>query len=468
MPRPLCVDLDGSLLRTDCLVEAWFAGFAERPWAAILCLWTLASGRLQFKNRVAAEFGLPVETLPFRNDVIELCRARRMSGAKVYLVSASPEKWVAQCAAHFGIFDGIRSSTETVNLKGKAKADLLVAEFGAGQFDYLGDSKTDLPVWKCSAVSYLVGRNKLKWLESSVSGKEVVLVSANSFSFRSAIRLLRPHQWVKNLLVFVPLMLAHNFSASLWLTSTLAFVAFCSVASAVYIINDLLDLSSDRSHQSKRNRPLSSGHISIPHGLAMAAALLVLGFAVAIQTGAILTAYLLGYFALTFGYSIWLKSLVFFDVLILAALYTLRILTGGAISGVPVTNWLLMFSFFVFLSLALIKRFAELVDMTGDKALKGRGYLRSDSALVSQIGVSSGLISALVLALYVSNPSITKLYKSPEALWFVCPLTLTWILRMWFLTHRGQMKDDPVLFAVKDRFTYAIFAVCAFIVTLAS
>lgn len=268
-----------------------------------------------------------------------------------------------------------------------------------------------------------------------------------------ALRLIRPHQWLKNLLIFVAMIAAHEITVSAFTKAFLAFVAFSLIASSTYVLNDLLDLNADRAHPRKRHRPLASGAVSVMQGTLLVPVLAAAGIAIAAQSGPDLLAVLLLYFVTTTAYSFKLKRIVVIDICMLAVLYTMRILAGSAATGVPSSVWLLAFSIFFFFSLAAVKRQAELVDgiAAGRVTAHGRGYHVSDLSIVSNIVVASGMVSVMVLALYANSQPVMRLYSRPEMLWGVCLVLLFWNSRIAILTNRGEMHDDPLVFAACDR-----------------
>jgi 4-hydroxybenzoate polyprenyltransferase len=356
----------------------------------------------------------------------------------------------------------VHASDEQTNLKSECKRDLLIARFGAQGFDYVGDAWADLPVWEAARRCHVVDGSKRLLAALAVRGKVPQSVETSSGAPVAALfRTLRPHQWTKNLLVVLPLLTAHQYGAlSANLHALLALIAFCLTASAMYLLNDLLDVQDDRHHASKRRRPLAAGELSLLAGWLSWPLLLGSAFGLAFsQLPPLFYWVLLGYFALAFAYSYRLKRIAIVDVMTLAALYTLRIIAGAMAIGVPPSFWLLSFSMFLFLSLACIKRASELRllrEANGEAQIRGRGYHAADLELISMLGIAAGYLSVLVLALYVQEPATAVLYHTPELIWLACPLLLYWVSRAWLKTHRGQMHDDPILFALRDRASWAV------------
>lgn len=452
--RTLVVDLDGTLIRSDMLVESFWAACAHRWTAPFQALVSLQQGgRPAMKARLADLGPVDPAGLPYNAAVLDYIARWRAAGGRTALVTASTQTLADRVAAHLGLFDEVHGSTATENLKGAAKAAFLTARFGAEGFDYIGDAEADLPVWAVARKAIVVGTSPALLEKVNSLGREVETLAAPPPAPRAYLRALRPHQWLKNLLVFLPVLAAHKLHAPTLAQALLAFVAFSLIASSVYVINDLMDLASDRAHPRKRLRPFASGAIPLTHGTAMAPALLLAGLALALPLGPRFLAVVLEYYALTTAYSFYFKRRLVIDIIMLAGLYTLRIVAGGVATGIPLSVWLLAFSVFFFFALAAVKRQAELVDGVTTRKVKvaGRGYVADDLPLVAMMATASGYVSVLVMALYLNSPEVTRLYHHPTALWGICVVLLYWISRVVMLTHRGQMNDDPVVFATKDQ-----------------
>ncbi len=459
----LVVDLDGTLIASDMLHETFWASLAKDWRTVFTAPLALMKGRAALKSSLQATGEVQVDALPYNQEVIRYIEAWKKKGHKTALVTASDQMIADQIAEHTGLFDEVHGSDGTLNLKGKNKAEFLKKRYGAGGFAYMGDSHADLDVWQHAAKAIAVnasGRVRKK-LEALSCEKEYLQTS--DVSPKAYLKALRPHQWLKNILVFLPMIAAHNFSSGVVLNSVLAFISFCLIASSVYVVNDLLDLKADRAHPRKRNRPFASGSIPVSHGLAMAIALLFTGFAVAIAANWAFVGIMLVYFGVTTAYSVSLKRKLIVDVCTLAGLYTLRTIAGAVATGIELSVWLLAFSIFLFLSLAAVKRQAELVDSAnrGKLGASGRGYHVDDLPLMSQMAITAGYLSVLVLALYLNAPVVVELYASPTLLWGICPILLFWISRIIMLTHRGHMHDDPIVFAATDRNSLTCFALIA-------
>lgn len=466
---PLVVDVDGTLLRTDLLVESALGAVRRSPLVLLQVPGWLAAGRARLKRELAARGGLEPEALPYNEAVLERLQRERARGRRLYLASAADREAVAAIADHLGLFEGVFASDGAINLKGETKAAALVEAFGEGGFDYLGDDRADLPVWRRARRAGLVDAPAAVERAVARAGGDHEVVAPRRSDALAYVRALRPHQWLKNLLVFVPAVAAHTLGPASLTLATLALLAFSLVASGVYVLNDLLDLPSDRAHPRKRNRPFASGAVPLAHGLVLCPILLVAGAAVALLAGGPLLAVLGVYFVLTSAYSLYLKRQALLDVITLAGLYTLRVLGGAAAVGLPVSEWLLAFSLFLFLALAIVKRYAELVDAVendhGDP--RGRGYEARDLAVLAALGAAAGYSAVLVLALYTQTAQVQALYAQPTLLWGVCGLLLYWISRMLLISHRGGMYDDPLVFAIGDRVSQAVLVLCALLVLAA-
>jgi 4-hydroxybenzoate polyprenyltransferase len=422
---PLAIDFEHALLRCDLALESVLRLFREHPWRALVLLVQLVGNRARVVSQLEQDSGLEVSHVPFNPKVIELINAERAKGRHIVLVSAHYRDFAHQVAEHLQLFDRV------------AKRDDLATELGPSGFDYVGDAPA--------------GRTRL-----------VAWISA-----------LRIHQWAKNLLVFVPLLTSHQ--ATRWESLTpvaLAFVLFGLCASSVYLLNDLIDVRNDRSHPTKRFRPIASGEISSKAAVTVALPLLIATFFFAWRAlPPAFSVVLATYWVTTFAYSIVLKRVMMLDVVVLALLYTLRIIAGTCAFEGNLTFWLLGFSMFIFVSLAFAKRYGELLETRtagGSGAPRGRGYVTGDLQMIASLGAASGYISVMVLALYIQDPSTAALYRHPQLIWFACPLLLYWIGRTWLLTYRGQMHEDPVVFAITDRVSLLTGAVFGLIFVLAS
>lgn len=461
----LCVDLDGTLIATDMLWECLLLLIKQSPSSLFLLPVWLLRGRAFLKRRIAERVTIRPETLPYRAEVLAYLRAQHAAGRKLVLATASDELVAQPIAAHLGLFDRVLASDGSTNLKGAVKAARLVAEFGEKQFAYAGDSGSDAAVWQHAASAIVVG-------STSAAGATIIEQRFDTppFSILTLVGALRPHHWTKNVLLVLPLLLAHRITPATTLRVAIGIVLFSLAASSIYVLNDLLDLQSDRAHPWKRRRPFAAGSLSIPSGLAVFALLLAGSLAAVwklLGTQAML--FTLAYCALSLAYSFALKRVVLLDVFVLTSFYTLRLLIGATVASVPLSPWFLAFSSFFFFSLALAKRYSELLhaeDLVRE-GNSGRGYGRQDRELLSLMGVSSAFSATIILALYTQSSAVTALYRSPALLLLVCPLVLYWTSRVWLKAHRGELNEDPVTHAMRDPVSYLVGAAAFCFVVLA-
>ncbi|MCC6763043.1 MAG: UbiA family prenyltransferase [Deltaproteobacteria bacterium] len=465
---PLCVDLDGTLLRTDSLVEATLLLLKGAPSAVLLLPIWLLRGKAVLKDEVAKRVTLDPAALPYRDELLEFLRVERAKGRSLLLVSAAHESIVRAVARHLGLFDDVIATDAATNLKGAAKRAALVERFGTGGFDYAGDSPADVPVWEAARRAIVVSNDADLARRAGPRVDRIFTSPARRVS--ALARALRVPQWVKNFLVFVPLLMAPEArELPLFLDAALAFAAFSVCASAVYVANDLLDLAADRRHRTKSRRPFAAGDLPLAAGLALIPACLVAGFGIAwLFLPPAFLGVLTVYLAVTTAYSFRLKHVPLVDVIVLALLYTGRVIAGAAATHVWPSPWILGFSLFFFLSLAFVKRYAELYVLRGEPPeLRVRGYYPTDLQLVAVNGAVSGYIAVLVAALYINSDRVVGVYARPELLWLICPLLLYWISRIWMLAFRGQLHDDPVLFAITDRESWIVGSLIAAVLLLA-
>ena len=466
----LCIDLDGTLVRSDLLMESALKAAKEKPINALRALWALRQGRSQFKQRLADLVDLRVDLLPYNPSVLALIETAQAAGRPVVLATASNRKYAEQVAAHLGCFDAVLASDETTNLSSRVKARQLVERFGERGFDYAGDSAKDLAVWSHARRALVV--EPQPGVLARLAGDDVPheVVSRRDGLAKPLLRALRPHQWLKNTLVFLPLLAAHLYlDPQAILAAVLAFLGFSLIASAGYVINDLLDLDADRQHARKRRRPFASGDLPPTWGPPLVALLVVSAVTIGFLASPLFLAVLLIYFAISLAYSLNLKRRPTLDVLTLAGLYTMRVIGGSAATGVTLSFWLLAFSMFLFLSLAYLKRYAELESLRrdGGEWASGRGYMVGDLELIRGLGIPAGYCAVLVLAMYINSPEVRVLYQHPAVIWLICPLLLYWMARVWSIAHRGRMHDDPLVFAVEDRLSQAILLACGLVLWVA-
>lgn len=457
----LAVDLDGTLLRSNILYESFWSSFGRDWKSPLTAAVALLQGRAALKQHLAGTSRIDAASLPYDPAVIDYVRDWRQRGGQTALVTASDQSIADQIAAHLDLFDEVYGSTGTENLKGPVKADFLQSRFGAGGFTYMGDSPADLPVWRLAAKAVTVNAAPALRQKAERAASDTEHLATVEASPAAYVKALRPHQWLKNILVFLPMLAAHQLDMVTLMQSLLAFLSFSLIASSVYVVNDLLDLNADRAHPRKRFRPFAAGRIPIEHGSWMAAALFLGGLAAALPLGLLFLGVILLYYAMTTAYSLHFKRMIVMDICLLAGLYTIRIAAGGAATGIPLSVWLLAFSIFFFFSLAAVKRQAELVDSAKRQQLtaKGRGYHVDDLPVIAMIAIAAGYVSVLVLALYLNSPAVAGLYTTPQGLWGICCVLLYWITSTVMLAHRGQMQDDPVVYAARDRGSQLCFLI---------
>jgi 4-hydroxybenzoate polyprenyltransferase len=450
---PLCVDLDGTLTYTDLFFEALLLLLRQNPLYLLSAFMWVMGGKAYLKEQIARRVSMDMSSLPYNTPLVDYLREESAKGRKLYLCTGSSHWFAEKVAAHFGFFNGVVASDRHRNLTGRHKAETLVGMFGIGGFDYAGNESADLHVWRKARTAIVVGDRGVAAAAGKVRAS-VVVFAENRALTKLILKEMRIYQWVKNVLVFVPLLASHQFvRLPQVLPAVVAFLAFSLCASAVYLLNDMLDLEADRAHPKKRNRPFASGHLSLSIGIVLMGILLVSSFIVAAYVNMKFLGVLFAYFVLTLAYSLALKREILIDVFALAGLYTIRIVAGGVACGIPLSSWLTLFSVTLFLSLAMVKRYAELdaARKSGKGSAAGRGYVTGDIEMLRSLGPGAGYLASLVLALYINSPEVSKLYPHPNVLWLLSALTLYWISRVWFVAFHGKMHDDPIVFAFKDK-----------------
>lgn len=468
---PLCVDLDGTLIQTDLLVESVFALLKKNLlYVFLLPLW-LMQGKARLKQEIADRVDIDARLLPYHDAFLAFLKLEHHKGRRLILATASHEKFANAVGRHLDIFHAVFASTEKVNLSGTRKLSCLRNSLGNERFDYAGNAMVDLPILKYARHAILVRpeRGVKKAVEEHVPVIRV-FDGRKEHPLKEYLKAIRLHQWLKNLLVFIPLVMAHRFNEfTLLFQAALAFLAFGLCASSAYLLNDLLDLPDDRQHPSKLNRPFAAGSISAIRGALLIPALFVLAFGIALFLPIEFFGVLALYYALTLAYSIFLKRAALVDVLTLAGLYTLRIIAGAAAVSVVPSFWLLAFSMFLFLSLALVKRYTELLTLQKQQRenASGRGYTVLDLETLSHFGSASAYTAVLVLALYINSDSVRDLYRDPEIIWLLCPLLLYIVTRIWLLARRDDLHEDPVVFVIRDRRSQLLVGVGAILMWLA-
>jgi 4-hydroxybenzoate polyprenyltransferase len=455
--------LDGTLIATDTLWESVLLLLRHNFLQCFLLPLWLIKGKAYFKHKIAQHVTLDVATLPYRENVLTFLQREKASGRMLVLATAAHQTIAQAVASHLKLFDDVIASDAHTNMKGTTKRDALKQRFGV--YDYIGDSRADLPILQAAHESFLVAHSAA--LREHCPPDNVFSVPKSSWLVW--LKVLRPHQWVKNVLIFLPLLLSHQLLEPGKLENALlAFVAFSLAASAGYVLNDLLDLAADRAHPSKKHRPFAAGLVPILYGLPLFVVLVSLSLLVSLWwLPWFFTAMLALYLLLTITYSFYIKHKLIIDVIVLGGLYTLRILAGGIAVSVPPSSWLLAFSMFFFISLAFLKRYIELLHLYDQKVIKNRGYEVGDIEMVANVGTTSGYLAVLVFALYINSEKVAELYQSPAILWIICPILLYWITRIWFLAKRQLLLDDPVQFALTDKMSWLVVACIIVFVVLA-
>lgn len=463
----LVLDVDGSLLKTDMLYESFWAALGRHPWLCLLAVFTLILDKPALKKRMAALSGLEISRLPMREEVVALVAEARHAGREVILASGSDQGLVLQMSARLGLSGAPMASDGQVNLTGKHKSAALEARFGAHGFEYVGDSAVDIPIWQKSVEGYVVAPGARLKRQIKKAGLDLaVLGKANRLS--ALWRSLRPHQWIKNILLFLPIIAAHRTDLTSFLYTLWGVAVFSLAASSIYIINDLLDLDADRQHQTKRHRPFAAGQASIRAG--MLTFVLLAGLALggaglhSISLGAIIALYM----ALSLSYSMGLKKLRWVDVSALAALYTLRVVAGSVAAGVAMSGWLGAFVFPVFLALGAVKRLVELGKTDSEEDLPGRGYARRDRADLRNIAITAAVAALVVYLLYSYSEIASVLYQNPFSIRLAAVPLALWLARMIQRGWQGRMDYDPIAFALRDPIGLALMAIGAWIMLFAA
>lgn len=467
----IAVDLDGTLTLTDTLQESVVALVRDNPLFLFVLPFWLLQGKAALKAKVADRVDLDVTTLPYNQQLIDWLKQERTAGKKIVLCTATNERIAHAVAEHLHLFDEVIASDAATNIKGGQKRKVLEERFGIKGYAYAGNSSADIEVWAGATQAIVVNANDAVEDKAAQVASVAKIIPPKPMTLSHWRRVLRVHQWLKNALLFVPLLAAHQIGNIQALsTLILAFVSFSLCASTVYMANDLLDLDSDREHPRKRHRPFAAASVPISAGAVLAPLFAIASLALGLMVGPAFEAWLVIYLLLTCAYSLWLKRLALIDCLTLAALYTLRIIAGAAAVAITLSFWLLAFSIFIFVSLAFVKRYAELQVQArlGRNHAHGRGYAVTDSPLVQTLGITAGYAAVLVLALYLHDETVVTLYKSPFLIWLTVPVLLFWISWVWMKAHRVEMHDDPIVFAIKDKSSLTAAALVALIFILAA
>jgi 4-hydroxybenzoate polyprenyltransferase len=470
LERPLCVDLDGTLVKSDTLVDSLLLLVRKRPLDALKTpLWALR-GKANLKREVTARVNLNVEHLPYNRPLLEYLMAQRGEGRKLYLATGADSGLADRIARHLNIFEGVLASDGATNMTGGNKLAGFRSRF-AGDFDYIGNARPDLPMLAAATAPMLANPNlslRMAMRARGLKPQRTFMDRRNAL--RASVKAIRVHQWAKNALIFLPLLLAHQVNTPTVLSAVIAFACFSLCASATYIVNDLLDIEADRRHPRKRKRTFAAGDLSAAAGMAISAVFLaasLTGAAILLPHGFL--RWLVLYLVMTLAYSLALKRIVILDVVVLSTLYTLRMLAGAAATLTFISPWLAAFAIFIFLSLAMVKRFSELqnVRSAGTQLSNGRGYLLNDIEQVRSFGTSSAFASVVVFSVYIGQPETQGLYHHHQRMWLMTPLMILWLCRVWLLASRGELDEDPVVFALTDPMSL-LMGVGAVVIALAS
>ena len=463
--RPLVVDLDYTLVKTDLLFEGLWSIFRESPLRFFSLLVSLPRGKAFFKKKVAEVSKLNISEIPFNDVVLDYIHQWKQQGKSVLLVTAADQSIADRVGEHLGVFDGVHGSKDNINLKASEKAKFLCNLCGSKGFAYMGDSNSDFKVWEHASQIIAVRASKSRKRRLKKRFGQVEYLDGES-RLKSIIQLIRPKQWLKNALVFLPVLAAKNFGLEECMQSALTFVAFSFAASAVYTLNDLFDVKNDRNSPLKRHRPIAAGNVKITSAIAVSICLFVFGLTLAflIQWKLFLVIGL--YVLLNLFYSAYLKRVVIIDICFLSVFYLLRVYAGSVATGIDLSFWLLAFSSFLFFSLGAIKRMNELV-LTASKSMPGRGYNSTDLSVISQISIASSFSSSVLLALYLNSTNVTDSYTSPSLLWGLVLILIFWLNRLIILTNRGDSRE-PLMFFLQDKVSYSCVFLAALLIWFAS
>ncbi len=468
---PLCVDLDGTLVRTDTLIESFLILVKQRPWNLLQIPAWLIRGKANLKHEIARRVHLPVELLPFQNNFIDYLHLQKSTGRRLIMVTAADAQIANQVAHHLNIFNDVLASHDGINLRGSAKLKKLLTNYGDRGFDYAGNDRSDLIIWHHARKAIVVNASSRvqRVVQDTIDGS--IVFGSQPALFLALVKAMRMHQWLKNLLVFVPLIMSHRFSEPhLIKMAGIAFLAFSLCAAGGYLVNDLLDLFADRGHTQKRLRPFAAGDLSLMTGVTTFSLLIAAAFALSLILPPFFIVLLTIYILCSLLYSMKLKTLPIVDVMLLSVLYTLRLIAGGAATSIQISFWLLAFAMFIFFSLAIVKRYSELVALSDSGKLEkiaGRGYRTNDLETLRILGCCSGYLAVLVMCLYINSEQVLILYRHPLMLWALCPLILYWISRVWLLAGRREMHEDPIVFALHDVTSLVVCALAILVVLLA-
>lgn len=446
---PLVVDIDGTFLKTDMLFEGFWQALGKAPLATIKAAATLFPDRPKLKARIAELADVRIDLLPVNPEVLRLVEQAKSEGREVIFASAADRTPVRELARLYGLPGENLASDGRTNMKGSTKARALVERFGKGGFAYAGDAAADLPVWMNASEAIVVGNHPAAVRKLNSAGVRVTELP-KTWSRRGMVKSLRPHQWVKNVLLLLPLIAAHRFDAQGLISVVVATAAFCAAASSIYLVNDLLDLEADRLHTNKRYRPVAAGDMKIPDAMLISGTLAVFALIVAALLGPGFTLVTVLYMALSTVYSLKLKKIRWLDIATLASLFTLRVLAGALAAQVFASIWLLAFVFPAFLALGGVKRLTELTLAQSDGRIPGRGYTPADRRYLLNMVVGATAVSLAVFYVYTFSDTARQLYQNLAVLRLAGIPFAIWQARMIYLGWHGKQDYDPLVFAMKD------------------
>ncbi|MCB2117395.1 MAG: UbiA family prenyltransferase [Rhodobacteraceae bacterium] len=448
--KPLVLDADGTFLKTDMLLETFWAGLGQDPIATLRAAVTLFRRPERLKATLADIATIRTDLLPVNPDVADLALKSRMAGREVILASASDRSLVERLAADYGLSERVFASDETQNLKGSAKAAALVDAFGERGFDYAGDAAVDMAVWEHAENAIVVG-NLPRARELAAKGRNVVELSGG-WSWKKLLKAMRPHQWVKNVLLLLAMIAAHRFDLETLVPILWGIASFSFAASSIYIVNDLLDLEADRLHPTKCRRPFASGDVPITVGMATFVVLMLLSLGIAAALNAQFLGIVVLYMVTSLAYSLKLKRMRWIDISALAALYTIRVVAGAVAGQVDVSVYMLIFIFPIFITLGCVKRLTELTLATSDERLPGRGYGRPDREDLLNVAMLGTFWALVIFFLYSISEQGEALYPTTWILWLAMIPVALWLIRMVMLGWYGKQDYDPIVFAMRDKF----------------
>lgn len=467
----LCVDLDGTLVKTDTLVELLLALLKKSFLSSIILIpFWLLRGKAPFKREIARRADLELSLLPYDTMLLDYLARQKRLGKTTILTTAADEIVATKIAKHLDLFSAVLASDGVTNLSGNEKLKRIREYLGSSSFVYAGNASIDMPIWRASRGAILASHHPRLMRKLRGVAKIIECTAERKRNRMSVLQAIRIYQWVKNVLIFIPLIAAHQvFNATHLLNALIAFISFSMISSSCYLVNDLLDLESDRRHPTKKGRPFASGDMSTKMGIMLCPVLAIIGLVLSVMLPFSFTILLCMYYLLTFAYSCVLKKVVIVDVIVLALFYGLRVIGGGVAVNIQISNWLLSFVMFLFISLAFLKRYSELyqVQSRKEQVNTARGYLADDLELLAVMGVATGYLTVLVLGLYINSEDVTPLYEHPEILWLVCLLLLYWVSHLWLVAKRGMITEDPIWFILGDRVSYVSAALAAIVIILA-